>query len=173
MMPGPPGPPPILQDGVSLEQLYPQLDGYDEFVAQHSKELEALCALSDDNTAIEFMQGHLELLQGSGHVGHWVAQRHIATLQSGAKAGAVLNREARMFFLMDAACDAANACFLRKYGTQHASSEMEVLAAAAEGTTMLKRALSIPGDPMQMNMKLKANVSVAPRQQIPSCAIMR
>ena len=70
-----------------------------------------------------------------------------------------LKNAVRQYYFLDAACDAANAHFVRTHGQAHAHSSADIRASAEQGITMLFRALTIPGDPMQLRPKTekKAN----------------
>lgn len=145
---------------MDADEAYPETDGYDDFVRKHSASMAELCAISDEASTLMFLKSHLQLMLGSGHFGRWLMLRHTEMLQSGAKAGAVLSSEAFQFFLLDCACDAANAFFVRKHGAAAlANNQAELLTTATEGVNMLARALSLPGDPMRMRDKLNSNVS--------------
>ena len=66
-----------------------------------------------------------------------------------------LREEARQLFLVDAACDAANAHYMRAFGSSHAVDPERLAACAREGLRMLFHAIGQPGDPMQLQSKLE------------------
>ena len=59
------------------------------------------------------------------------------------------------FFMLDAACDAANAHYMRAFGSSHAVDPERLAACAREGLRMLFHAIGQPGDPMQLQSKLE------------------
>jgi hypothetical protein len=85
-----------------------------------------------------------------------------------------LKSEARQLFLLDAACDAANAHFTRTHGAaQYATEPNALRASAAQGTFMLLNALSAPGDPMRMRDNLDKRVNAYVGQVIQRVAKLR
>ena len=66
----------------------------------------------------------------------------------------------RQLYMLDAACDAANAHFMKSNagGTMVGSSD-ELQECAFAGVTMLHRALSIPGDPMKIRPTIDKKVT--------------
>lgn len=133
-------------DELTADQSYPQEAGYDEFIKEHAAALDALCVCKDDESTKDLLLQNLELLLSSGHVGRWFMLRHSDMLQAGG-AGAVLQAEARQFFILDCACDAANAYFMRMHG-QFAQDRAHLLSSAAEGVKMCFAALQVP-DPIR------------------------
>lgn len=117
-----------MDDTESLEQHFPETDGYHDFVENHEAALIALASAKSDADAVRLMMSHVELLQESAHTGRWFALRNCEQLTSGRVE--TLRLEARQFFLLDAACDAANAHFMRSRGPNASAESQEELLAA-------------------------------------------
>ena len=68
-------------------------------------------------------------------------------------------KEAWTFFILDAACDAANAAFMMKHGPNAFATDPEELRKVAlQGLDMTFHILTLPTHPMQLRPKLEAKV---------------
>ena len=146
------------------DQAYPEQAGYSEFIAEQQSTLEAFAGLGggggDDRQTAAFMTEHLSLLLESAHTGRFFMLRNSQMVESGETKH--LKQEARQLFLLDAACDAANAAFMganRGNPNAMAADPVTLRASAKEGVNMLFRALTIPNDPMQLRQKLDKKVT--------------
>ena len=165
---------------------YPERSGYAEFVEEHAEALEKFVTIKDDLHTEAHLRAYTELMLNSEHTGvcscsqtlgaptSMIPMRGLTPLHALCSAPAQrffmlrnsemvakgrtanLKHEARQLFLMDAACDAANAHFMRMNQGREtfAQSQDELRVSASAGITMLFNALRMPGDPMQLNAKL-------------------
>lgn len=143
---------------MDADEQYPEKSGYADFVAEHLQDLEKFASLRDEAETEKFMGSHTSLMLSAEHTGRWFMLR--ATEQLATPGGVGNCRlESRQLFLMDAACDAANATFMRMAGGDaHASSNAQLEMCATKGVEMLFNALNIPQDPMQLRPKLDMKV---------------
>lgn len=144
---------------LSPDEQWPETEGYHEFAELHANSLAAYAGLRDLRDTEKFLKKHLSLMEGSGHVGRWFLLRHTAAAAARAPDDE-LRLEARQFFLLDTACDAANAHFVRLHGPGAHGTTESIRASAKEGIKMLfQLVLKGPVDPLGVRPRLEQNVA--------------
>ena len=158
----------------NLDTTYPEQAGYHDFIESKEAALQKFACLSSYAETERYMKATPELLQESAHTGRWFMLQ-CSEMVANAKTKD-LRQYAMQLFLLDAACDAANASFMRAHGMQadvHASSPAELRECALAGVAMLFRGLALPGDPMQLRPKLADKVNKLTSQLVKRVAKQR
>jgi hypothetical protein len=146
-----------MQKAADADEAYPETEGYTALISQHVDALDKLASITDESETQAHLSKHIELLEGNAHTGRYFMLKTTEQIKSDAPAG-LRRRVAFQLFLVDAACDAANAHFMKVHGPGHATNAEDLRTSAAQGIKMLFQALKAPGDPMQLRPKLDAKV---------------